>query len=721
MQWCIIGSDWGWAVAEVRFGAGDFYVSPAGNDRWSGRLAEPDQARTDGPFATIGGAREAVRRLKGLVSSGQSSRFSGGLRGPITVWLRGGTYRVSAPITFDADDSGPVTYAAYPGESPVIDGSERITGWRTTSVGDVKAWVAEIPESAGAPWGFRELYVNGTRRPRPRFPRDGLLRMARVPGLPESGGWGAGRDYTKFVANPGDLRNFVNLQDVEVVYLHFWIEERSPIAAYDPDTETVTMDRPSCAPLYGSHGSQLADYYLDNVYEELSEPGQWYLDRAKRLLYYVPLPGEDPATTEVCAPRALQLLALRGDPDRGRFVDYLRFRGITFQNTDWRHPDPSDGADAVRPSGDHVSFESRKEFRGKRAAAAQAACDVPGVIFLEAARHCGFDRCTVQNVGWYGFEIADASWGIAIERCTIRSMGAGGVRVNGASAVDPAHRRTGGHAITDNTIHAGGRVFHSAAGILLMHASDTEASHNLIHDLFYTGISCGWVWGYMDSVSKHNRIEKNHIHTIGQGLLSDMGGIYTLGVQPGTVLRGNLIHDVRMAHYGGWCIYPDEGSSHLLIENNVCYSTNDTIFHQHYGRENLVRNNVFAFGESAVLAHGKAEKEHCSIRFERNVLLTDGKPIFRAGHGCRLHDRNHASDLNLLWDVSARQLTFAERDGQTRMSFQEWKSLGHDRHSIVADPRFVDPRGGDYSLSGDSPLGEIGFEPIDLSDVGPRA
>ena len=65
-----------------------------------------------------------------------------------------------------------------------------------------------------------------------------------------------------------------------------------------------------------------------------------------------------------------------------------------------------------------------------------------------------------------------------------------------------------------------------------------------------------------------------------------------LGVQPGTVLRGNLIHDIEKSNYGGWAIYPDEGSAHLLIENNVCYRTNGEIFHQHYGRENVIRNNI---------------------------------------------------------------------------------------------------------------------------------
>jgi len=81
-------------------------------------------------------------------------------------------------------------------------------------------------------------------------------------------------------------------------------------------------------------------------------------------------------------------------------------------------------------------------------------------------------------------------------------------------------------------------VFFSACGMALIHSYGNEVSHNHIHDFYYTGISCGWVWGFAENVSRENRIEKNHIHHLGKGVLSDMGGIYILGVQPGTMLRG---------------------------------------------------------------------------------------------------------------------------------------------------------------------------------------
>jgi hypothetical protein len=472
----------------------------------------------------------------------------------------------------------------------------------------------------------------------------------------------------------------------------------------------------------GRHaGDRLADYYLDNVYEALRAPGQWYLDRQAGTLTYIPLEGEHPETAEVLAPRTLQLLVLAGDPDQRQFVEFLRFRDLVFEHTDWRHPDPSDGAEFIRVSGEDAAFESRRHYRGRDASASQAASDVPGVILLEAARYCTFEGCTVRNGGWYGFQIADACRGIGIRHCTITGMGAGGVKVGGASDQDPPHRRTGDHAITDNEIHHCGLVFHSAVGVLAMNTYNTEIAHNHIHHLYYSGISCGWVWGYRENVSRDNRIVKNHIHHLGQGLLSDMGGIYTLGVQPGTVLRGNLIHDIEKAHYGGWCIYLDEGSSHILVEGNVCYRTNDTVFNQHYGRENLVRNNIFAFGGDALLSQGRMEPVHCSLRFERNLLLTDGEPVFRAGYRGQLAWRNHSSDLNLIWDVGGQAPCFqGHPDEEGRVGLARWHELGHDRHSLTTDPGFRDPASDDFTLAEDSPAYEVGFEPVDLSDVGPR-
>ena len=694
------------------------FVATTGNDNWSGRLAAPNRNRTDGPLASLAGARNRLRELRGL-GGAKSPTPTAALSEPATVWIRGGRYELTEPVVFDVSDSYPVTFAAYRNEKPVFDGGQRITGWTTTNLNGRKAWVVDLPEVAAGAWSFRELYVNGRRATRPRWPAKGLFRIESVPGMKLPASWSAG-GQTRFVAAKDQVRGFRNLADVEAVYLHFWIEERSPLAAVNTESREVTMTRPSRAPLVGSFGSQLADYYYDNVFEELREPGQWYLDRQAGRLYYLPRPGETPATTEVVAPRCLQLLAVLGRPDENQYVEFLRFCGLTFRHTDWRHPS-HDGASIVGAGGPESkgpSF-SRRNTRGDLAAAPQSACDVPGIIAFEGARQCALENCTVELGGWYAVEIGDGCRNLRIVGNTLRELGAGGVKINGAAARDvcPA-RETGLCRITDNEIRAAGRVFHSAVGVLSMHAYGMVIAHNHIHDLFYSGISCGWEWGYQANVSRDNLIAGNHIHDIGQGLLSDMGGIYTLGVQPGTVIRGNLIHDIRSFHYGAWCIYPDEGSSHLLIEGNVCYDADRQPFHQHYGRENVVRNNIFAFGGESV-AHYSRANDHNGITFTQNLLITDGKPIYTAGYSHKLASKKFRSDLNLLFDVSGKPLTFRDQ-GAPALTFAQWQAMGQDTHSKVADPLFRDWKKRDFRLRRGSPALGLGFVPPDLSDVGPR-
>ncbi|MCC6580148.1 MAG: right-handed parallel beta-helix repeat-containing protein [Phycisphaeraceae bacterium] len=697
------------------FSPNDLFVSLQGNDSWTGRLAEPNADKTDGPLKTIEAARDIIRERKGVLSRNRGRRSASGLHAPMTVWIRGGRYHLDQPLTFNADDSAPVTYAAYPGEEPILDGGTRIADWTVTKHNGQTCWIADLPDVAAGKWNFRQLFVGGQRRNRPRLPHDGLHTMENVPGMTLPCGWDF-KPYTQFVCRKEDAlsANCQNLNEVEVVYVHYWIEERSTIAAFDPATRMVTMDRPSRTALSNGTAKGFADYYFDNVFDALSKPGQWYLDRKAGKLYYLPLPGEDPKTTEVYAPRLLQLLALQGRTDEGKFVEFLRFQGLKFVHTDWRHPDPSDGAGhAIRTSGDNGTYESRRHYRGKHASAAQGACDVPGVIFMEAARHIAIENCAISHIGWYAIEVADASHGIRIAGNVITDMGAGGIRINGASAEDPQHRVTGHVRISDNHISAGGRVFHSAIGVLSMNAHHVHVRHNHIHDLFYSGVSMGWVWGFANSVSCENLVEHNHIHDIGQGLLSDMGGVYLLGVQPGTIVRGNLIHDINMAHYGAWCLYTDEGSSHIVLENNVCFRTNDQIYHQHYGRENFIFNNIFAFGGKAQFALSRADPGDIGYTFWRNIVITDGIKMYSGNPNTPAGVR---IDYNTYWDIQQKPLVFFRHfwPNEETYTLEQWRDRGFDRQSVVADPKITGLLEGKPVLAPDSPALKLGFVPFEL-------
>ncbi len=687
----------------------DLFVSPHGNDAWTGCLPEPNTDGTDGPFATLLRARDAVRELKRNAK----------LPAALTVWLRGGRYPLAQPIELTPDDSVPVTYASYPDEQASLDGGVPITGWCEEQRDGRTAWVANVPHLKY----FRQLFVNGQRRHRARFPkvninnaRNGVAekfhRIESVPGITFKAGLFDGGNA--FIAAPGDVQNWQHLNDVEVVVLHYWIEERMPIASFDAATRQVTSSRHSMFSLKDDFVDRWAKYYVDNVFEALSEPGEWYLERETMRLHYLPLPGETMEMTEVVAPQINQFLKLMGEPDAGRFVEFIRFEGLTFEHADWHQPAGGDDPNGQSKPG--VDY----------AAAAQAAYHVPGVLALHGARHCAIEDCTVQHIGLYAIELGDGCTGNRVVGNHLFDIGAGGVKLNGSDVAGPATRRTGHNRITDNHIYACGRVFHSGIGVLSRHSFGNTIAHNHIHDLFYSGISCGWVWGYDDCIAKKNTIEKNHIHDLGHGWLSDMGGVYMLGTQPDTIVRNNLIHDIEKANYGGWGLYTDEGSSGIVLENNVVHHTNSQLFHQHYGHENILRNNIFAFGDEANVALSRVD-DRIAFTFERNIVITDAAPLFTGGYGNDFGKHCIISDLNVFWSVSHTPLHMGRRaqggaSVGVALSFAEWQSLGHDAHSVVADPQLasLDSATFDWALALNSPALALGFRPIDLSDVGPR-
>jgi hypothetical protein len=193
-----------------------------------------------------------------------------------------------------------------------------------------------------------------------------------------------------------------------------------------------------------------------------------------------------------------------------------------------------------------------------------------------------------------------------------------------------------------------------------------------------------------------------------------MGGIYTLGQQPGTRLRYNHIHDVDSRGYGGWGIYPDEGSSDILIECNLVHDTKCDPFSQHFGRNNIVRNNIFAFGREEGMVGLSRFEPHCGYIFEGNIVVTDGLRITRKPYNHDGHPMPCRLDRNLYFDVGGKPLDF---NGKT---FAEWQAAGQDCNSIAADPGFANLGERDFQLSPDSPALGIGFIPFDLSAAGGR-
>lgn len=665
-----------WFLAFAPLGQGaDFYVDPRGSDAAPGTAEQP--------FATVARAQKAVRQL--LARKDRKE--------PLVVEIRGGFYELAEPIVFEPADSGTpqcrVIYQAAKGQRPILSGGRRITGWQ---VGRDGRWRTELPEVKAGRWSFLQLFVNDQRRFVPRLPKQGYFTVADEikppPGAP---------GYTQFVYREGDLQTgWANRDDVIVHAFHIWCDSQMRIASLDPGKRVVTFTGPTRGTRPYTAYRKGNRYLVLNVKQALGEPGSWYLDRPTGVLTYVPMPGEAPDSAVVMAPRLEQLVLFRGDVPGHRWVEHIELRGLTFAHANW----------LLGPKG--LSLP-------------QAAIGVGEAITAFGARHVVLEDCCVRHTGGYAIGFGAGCRYNTVRRCELFDLGAGGIKVGYAGAGDwrASHEVSkdpealaSHHIVEECTIAHAGRLHPAAVGVWIGKSPHNKVLHNDIYDLYYTAVSVGWVWGYAPSASHHNEIGWNHLHTIGQGVLSDMGGVYTLGVSPGTTVHHNHIHDVQSFDYGGWGLYTDEGSSQIVMEHNLVYRTRTGGFHQHYGKENRIQNNIFAFNTQQQLQRTRTEP-HLSFWFERNIVYyTKGALL-----GSNWKDDNFKLDWNCYWNAAGQPVVFPGN-----LTLAQWQQQRkQDVHSVVADPLFVAPEKGDFRLRPDSPALKLGFQPFDYTQAGRRS
>ncbi len=666
-----------------------FFVATNGNDSWSGSKSLPERNRTDGPFATLPRAVQAARDWK--------QKQGVAAQGSVTIFVRSGLYFLEKPLSISPDDSG-LTVAAFRGEKPILSGGRRITHWSQATVDGRKLWVADMPEAREGKWLFRELWINGQRAVRARHPNKGYFAIAELPD--KAAQWTQGQTRFGFLA--GDLKAWNSITNAEVVAMTRWVESRLPVLAIDESERLVSFGKRSVFELAPGD-----PYYLEGALEVLDEPGEWCLDTATGRIFYMPRPGEKLDQIEAIAPVLTQILRLEGRPNQGQFIERVTMKGLKFAHTEWYFPESDKNKPTAPDKLDVGGFS-------------QAAIGVPGAVWGEGVHESKFENCTFSNLGNYGLELARGCQSNRIVHCEFSDLGAGGIKLGETTIREQSFEQPRANEISDCHIHDGGKLFQSAIGVWIGQSPDNRITHNLIHDFYYTGISIGWTWGYGAALASNNLVEFNHVHHIGVKsdgdgpVLSDMGGIYTLGKQPGTKIVYNLWHDIAAVRYGGWGIYFDEGSSGILAQSNLVYRTTHGGFHQHYGETNIVQNNIFAFARDQQLQRSRVEP-HLSFSFATNIVYFDAGNLLAS----EWSDNNFQMDWNVYFDARPDAKPDSLRFGKATLD--EWRARGHDQHSLLADPLFVASQRNDFHLKPTSPALKMGFRPIDLSLVGVRA
>ncbi len=701
----------------------DFYIATDGDDSSSGTVERP--------FSTFSRAKDAVRELKKTVER------------PIKVLVRAGTYYLHEPLEFGPDDSGtaeaPITYSAYPDELVTLSGGRRLEcQWEAYKDGIM---MCQLPEVESGGLEFSQLFVNGKRQHLARFPDYDDSEPSKSgyvwpqDGIPE--------DVVAPDADPDEDMTHNNVPPRGVIFdpatftEKRWAKPEEAVihifqASHWGNLQWTlkSIDYENHHIWFGKGGWQIgakwargpinvnrtSQFFIENVFEELDAPGEWYLDREKGILYYMPPEDVDLESALVEAPVLQQLIRFVGDqyaPAHHVTLDGFRIAhtASTFLEKYWV------------PSGSDWSIH-----RG-------------GTVFMDGARSCAIRNCWFDAVGGNAVFMNNYNRDNAVTGCKITEAGESAVCFVGTLEFTNGTIRSFPYQCeaTNNLIHGCGVFGKQVAGVYISRAKRITAGHNLIYNMPRAGVCIGdGTWG--GHVMEFNNIydvvreTKDHgpfnswgreaywcmtqAHNSRYDSIHPAGNVKTWAQEP-TILRNNYLHGTT--HYrGGYrqALDLDDGTSNYHIYNNVCVGMAISIREGDY---RIVENNIII---DPVVPFGV----HCGCSYNsdiirRNIIYTTGD-IYHMNDVPSPQPYVQEINQNLFYSPKpawgqVHTVNIRPRGkGLRKYTLPEWQELGYDKDSIVADPQFVDVENGDYRVKPTSPALELGFKNFDMDKFG---
>lgn len=620
----------------------------------------------------------------------------------VTVLMHGGTYFIDGTVNFTSADRSNVSFKAYGDGDVKITNSNPVSEWKETTVNGIKV----LEASAG---GVRisGLFNGETKLENARLPESGFYTVKKL--NPEDDlwtkqetPWESTYGQTSFTVDLKELSKAPsNINDVTVHLPHWWHDEVTGMKYFDEKTGKLGMVK--FAGMLIEEGDR---FCLENAIEGLDKTGEWCYVSSEDKIYYIPFDGEIAENLVLYAATEAKLINFDG-------CENITFSGIRFMDTGWEYAN-------LKYS--NVSVHSWTQ--GIDMDLPQSAVDVCSAVTLNNSSGISFTNCDFVNIGTTAVKLTDNVNNCAVESCYFNNIGASGVYIGGQNLQPDNTERT--HDITVKNNHIGnyGLQFNSAPGIIITYCDTADISNNEIHDGYYTGISCGWIWLFGYHLTRNINIKDNLIYNIGKSMLNDMGGIYLLGSQPGTQITGNVIHDVQCytgaSGYAGAGIYTDAGASQMLIYQNLVFNCSSMGLNATIARNNSISNNIIAFCGEAIANPGGQLAGYSSMNnFNCNIFLTDKLvPIYRDMASVEMLVDNR----NLMWDyTNGDELYFAEGNAQGDvLNLKKAQKKGYLNNPVIADPLFTDAGNYDFTLREDSPAfgTEINFKAWDYGKAG---